>query len=78
MKTELQILSKSIFLQINDTKTPYELGISNGNEIINEYIKYGEIGLAFEHLIYAIESVKFKLTVEQKGKILKINIPEME
>jgi len=81
IEVELQRLSIKIFQENNDTKSSDELGISNGKEIINEYIKYDEIGLAFKHLIYVVESVEFKLTIEQKEKFeniekaLKIDVP---
>lgn len=71
--TELQIISKKILNKINGTSETFEeVGIINGLEIIIEFIEYNETGLAFEHLIYVIESSNYKTTRQEKENIIKI------
>ena len=70
---ELLIISNTILNKINATNKLFEeVGITNGLEIIEEFIAFNERGLAFEHLVYVIESSNYKTTSQEKKKIKEI------
>ena len=38
-----------------------QAGLRNGNEIIEEYLRHGELGLAVDHLRYMVEETEIEL-----------------
>ena len=63
---EILGLSQKIIPKIINEKGKIEsLGITTGMDIISDYLKYGEPGLAFEHLEYIVTETDFKLSSEE-------------
>ena len=47
-------------------------GLRNGLETIEDYLRYGENGIAFEHLLYMIQETE--IVVDQEVKTRLINL----
>jgi hypothetical protein len=46
-----------------------QAGLRNGKEIVNEYLLYGEVELALEHLIYMVRETGIALSEETRAHI---------
>jgi hypothetical protein len=71
IKHEIADLSKQIIHEIQNEENfkTESVGITNGIEIIQEYLNNKEFELAFEHLEYVISECEFVLLSEQKNRI---------
>lgn len=69
-------LSKEIideFLNSKDSSYTFEsLGISNGKDIIQEFVHNNETGLALEHLEYIISENEISLNISQLNRMSTI------
>jgi len=58
-------------LQSSDSnnETFEQSGILNGQEIVIDYIKHGELGLSLEHLLYMIHESCITFPLNELGKL---------
>jgi hypothetical protein len=68
---EISDLSKQIIQEIQNEENfkTESVGITNGIEIIQEYLNNKEFELAFEHLEYIISECEFNLTSDQTKRM---------
>ena len=51
-------------------------GLRDGHEIVKDYIRHGELGLAYEHLVHMVSEPSLKVSLEccdliaQAGRLL--------
>ena len=71
IKHEIADLSKQIIHEIQNEENfkTESVGITNGIEIIQEYLNNKEFELAFEHLEYIISECEFNLTSDQTKRM---------
>jgi hypothetical protein len=61
---------------ISEDHTLASLGLKDGHKIVKDYIEHGELGLAFEHLVYMIDEPSLTVSkncfnlITQAGKSL--------
>lgn len=76
MEKEILQLSKEIIdelLNSKDSSYTFEsLGISDGKDIIQEYVNNSETGLAYEHLEYIISESNISLSISQLNRMSTI------
>ena len=66
-----EILSSVWSIKIKNSDTESR-GIKDGKQLITEYLKNREYGIAYEHLAYIITECEIELSVEQKTRLDKI------
>ena len=49
-----------------------QAGLRNGLDIVKDYIKHGEAGVAFDHLLYMIEETSVQLSKDSWTRLLNI------
>ncbi|TXK74163.1 hypothetical protein [Mesonia sp. K4-1] len=76
LKKEIAELSNDILNSVWSNRIEQSniesLGIKNGKQIIAEYLKNREFGIAYEHLAYITTECEMELSVEQKNRMDKI------
>ena len=76
LKKEIAELSNEILNSVWSNRIKYSSkessGIKDGKQIITEYLKNREYGIAYEHLAYMINECEIELGVEQKARLDKI------
>ena len=73
---EIEALMKEAFLssgKINKNHPLFQAGLQNGHTIVRDYIYHGEIGLAFEHLVYMVEEPPLQISKECKESLAFIS-----
>jgi len=81
---EVQRLIDKAFAEMGGAPEPGscwdQLGLRDGSEIIGEYLRYGEPGVALEHLLYMITETDLSLSVETVTLVQeacrRMNFPE--
>ena len=57
-----------------------QLGLRDGFEIVDDFLKRGEIGLAFDHLLYMVFETSLELSFESRREIkilgMKLGVSE--
>ncbi len=66
-----EILSSVWSIKIKNSDTESR-GIKDGKQLITEYLKNREYGIAYEHLAYISTECEIELSVEQKTRLDKI------
>ena len=80
---EAQALLDGLYRQTpepTDDSPLNQAGLRDGASIVRDYLKHGEAGVAFEHLIYMIKEPGLRLSDESRRKILQagqaLGLPE--
>lgn len=80
---EAQALLDELYRQTpepSDDSPLHQAGLRDGASIVRDYLKHGEAGVAFDHLIYMIKEAGLGLSDESRRKILEaghaLGLPE--
>lgn len=73
---EVEVLIQEAFVSSEEIDEDHPLsqeGLKNGSDIVLDYISDGELGLAYEHMLYMIEEPSLNISEDCKKSILSIN-----
>jgi hypothetical protein len=81
--SEVTVLMERAFTEVGGVPLPYsaldQAGLLDGETIVLDYLRHGEAGIAFEHLIYMIDESGLAISeatyrwIEQAGRALKMD-----
>ncbi len=65
---KVKLLMAEAFNQVGGTPMPGtaldQCGLRDGDEVIEDYLRHGEAGVAFEHLLYMILEPRLPISME--------------